>query len=264
MARSARGKAAGRTRRTGSGGSQKASGRSVERPNKKAQPKRESAVARSAGRKGAKKAAAKAAAKRTLPAKSARSKPTSGTSRHTRPVARTSKTASPKTTSKQSAPVKRVTARKSTPRTGAKAPAASPGRDAAGRTKLPRLDRVRRMLDETVPTPPSSLDMDRHGSAARTGRAEMADNRDEHRGMAASIAGGDVDVNVEDAYFTGDEAPGGDNPAPDEEVVDDIGKALGVQYDDQEELKSTDKIVERDKHRWEMDPASSEDYKERK
>jgi len=55
-----------------------------------------------------------------------------------------------------------------------------------------------------------------------------------------------------------------DNPAPDEEVVDDIGKALGVQYDDQEELKSSDKIIERDKHRWEMDPASSEDYKDRK
>ena len=47
-------------------------------------------------------------------------------------------------------------------------------------------------------------------------------------------------------------------------MVDDIGKALGVQYNDQEELKAADKIVERDKHRWEMDPASSEDYKDRK
>jgi len=115
-----------------------------------------------------------------------------------------------------------------------------------------------------VPTPPSSLNLDRHGSAARTGRAEIAEIRQNLAGMPQDITGGDVDVDLEDAYFTGDEAPGGDNPSPDLEVVDDIGKALGVQYDDNEELKAADKIVERDKHRWEMDPASSEDYKDRK
>lgn len=130
--------------------------------------------------------------------------------------------------------------------------------------KVPRLERARRTLDEeTLVTPPSSLDMDRRGSAARSGRAEMAQNAREHRGMSPDITGGDVDVDVEDAYFTGDEAPGGENPSPDLEVVDDIGKALGVTYDDAEELKSGDKLEERDKHRWEMDPASSEDYKDR-
>jgi hypothetical protein len=46
--------------------------------------------------------------------------------------------------------------------------------------------------------------------------------------------------------------------------VDDIGKALGVQYEDNEELKPADKVAERDKHRWELDPASSDDYKDRK
>jgi Family of unknown function (DUF6335) len=131
--------------------------------------------------------------------------------------------------------------------------------------KAPRLDRARRTLDEgTLRTPPSSLDMVRHGTAARSGRAEIAERRIEQGGMSASITGGDVDVNVEDAYFTGDEAPGGDNPSPDLEVVDDIGKALGVQYEDSEELRGSDKVTERDKHRWEWDPASSEDYKDRK
>jgi hypothetical protein len=105
--------------------------------------------------------------------------------------------------------------------------------------------------------------MDRHGSAARTGRAELEETRQNLAGMSSDIAGGDVDVDVEDAYFTGDEAPGGDNTSPDIDVVDDIGKALGVQYDDNEELKGSDKLVERDRHRWEMDPASSEDYKDR-
>jgi hypothetical protein len=46
-------------------------------------------------------------------------------------------------------------------------------------------------------------------------------------------------------------------------VVDDIGKAVGVVYDDNEELKGEAKITKRDKHRWELDPASSEDYDDR-
>ena len=48
--------------------------------------------------------------------------------------------------------------------------------------------------------------------------------------------------------------PGGDNPTPDQDVVDDIGRALGVEYDDDEELQGGDEIVERDRKRWELDP----------
>jgi hypothetical protein len=106
--------------------------------------------------------------------------------------------------------------------------------------------------------------MDRHGSAARTGRAELTEALTEHPGMTPAITGGDVDANWEQAYFAGDEAPGGDKPTPDQEVVEDIGRSLGVEYADNEELKSSDKVTERDKHRWELDPASAEDYKERK
>jgi hypothetical protein len=134
---------------------------------------------------------------------------------------------------------------------------------AAVPVKTPRLDRERRTLnDDVVPTPPSSLNMDRHGSAARTGRAEQEHSRKQH-GQMASVTSGDPDVNVDNAYFSGDEAPGGDNPTPDQDIVDDIGKALGVEYNDNEELRSGDKVSDRDRHRWELDPASSEDYKER-
>jgi len=149
---------------------------------------------------------------------------------------------------------KRATPKKAARRTAKKAPT---------RARAARLDRARRTLEETVPTPPSSLNLNRRGSAARTGRAELKESLQEHAGMT-TVAGGDLDVDVEDAYFTGDEAPGGDNPTPDQEVVDDIGKALGVQYEDNEELRASDKVTERDKHRWELDPASAEDYKERK
>jgi hypothetical protein len=130
--------------------------------------------------------------------------------------------------------------------------------------KAPRLYRDRRTLEDLVPGPPSSLDMDRHGSAARTGRAELEEARQDHATMTPAITGGDVDADLEAAYFSGDEAPGGDNPTPDQDVVDEIGRALGVEYQDNEELKAGDKVVERDKHRWELDPASSEDYPGRK
>jgi hypothetical protein len=105
--------------------------------------------------------------------------------------------------------------------------------------------------------------MNRRGSAVRTGRAEMAEERADHANMTPSITGGDVDADVENAYFSGDEAPGGDNPTPDQDIVDDIGRALGVEYQDNEELRASDKVADRDKHRWELDPASSEDYRER-
>lgn len=176
-------------------------------------------------------------------------------------------------TSTRNARKKAAPARKSAKRQATSSRKAAPPRKAAGSAKapaktakVPRLDRARRILDEpgTLRTPPSSLDMNDHGSSARSGRAGMAQSQRDHHGMSPDITAGDADVDVEDAYFTGDEAPGGDNPSPDLEVVDDIGKALGVVYDDSEELKGSDKVVERDKHRWELDPASAEDYKERK
>ena len=137
----------------------------------------------------------------------------------------------------------------------------------AGTSRSPRLDRERKKLreiDETVPSPPSSLDLDSQGpSAARSGRKHLQDAKEDHTETSPVLTGGDVDADWEDAYSVGDEAPGGDNPTPDQDRVDDIGKALGVTYDDNEELKAADKIADRDKHRWELDPASSEDYPDR-
>ncbi len=182
-----------------------------------------------------------------------------------RPAGRTK--AKAKASAKKKVPVKKA-AKKAQPKAKGKAKVkARPKVKAQAPVqpiKVPRLDRARKVLDQREPhdTPPSSLDMDQHGSAARSGRAAQEHSEREHRGMSSDIQGGDVDVDVEDAYFTGDEAPGGDNPSPDMEVVDEIGKALGVEYDDDEPLKASDKVTERDKHRWELDPASAEDFKD--
>jgi hypothetical protein len=138
----------------------------------------------------------------------------------------------------------------------------------AGSTRqAPGLDRARKQLrevEETVQGPPSSLDPDRRvSSAATSGRRKLQHSVAEHTETSPVLTGGDVDADWEDAYAVGDEAPGGDNPTPDQDRVDDIGKALGVEYEDNEELKASDKIAERDRHRWELDPASSDDYKDR-
>ena len=137
----------------------------------------------------------------------------------------------------------------------------------AGGTRLaPGLERARRQLrevEEHLQGPPSSLDLDRTASAARSGRRELQQKEREHTETSPVMTAGDVDADWEDAYSVGDEAPGGDNPTPDQDRVDDIGKALGVEYEDNEELKASDKITERDRHRWELDPASAEDYPDR-
>src|ERR1051325_1187998 len=131
--------------------------------------------------------------------------------------------------------------------------------------KAPALNRARRTIqgDDIVPTPPSSLDLDRTASAARSGRRQMSERLHEHNETSPALTAGDVDADWESAATVGDNAPGGDNPPPDQDIVEDIGKAVGVVYEDNEELKGEEKIIKRDKHRWELDPASSEDFKDR-
>jgi hypothetical protein len=109
---------------------------------------------------------------------------------------------------------------------------------------------------------PSSLDMDRSPSAAKSGRAELQDKLAKSTSGGAAITAGDVDADWESAEAVGDEAPGGDNPTPDQDVVDDIGRALGVEYEDDEELQGGAEIADRDRHRWELDPSSKDDFDE--
>jgi hypothetical protein len=78
-----------------------------------------------------------------------------------------------------------------------------------------------------------------------------------------SITGGDVDAQWEGAQFSGDESAVSSMTTPEQNMVDDIGTAMGVTYSDNEELKFGDKERSRDKKRWELDPASSDDYQDR-
>lgn len=84
----------------------------------------------------------------------------------------------------------------------------------------------------------------------------------EHHSTSPMLSGGDVDAAWEDADV-GEESVGGENPTPDQDVVDELGKAVGISYEDGEPLHTTEKLESRDEHRWELDPASSEGFGER-
>jgi hypothetical protein len=156
-------------------------------------------------------------------------------------------------------------AKKAAPKRASAKKAASPARSSASAkassSKKPNLDRPRKTVAD-IHGIPSSLDTNRSASAAKSGRAEMKDRMAKNTSASPALTSGDVDADWESAEAVGDEAPGGDNPTPDQDVVDDIGRALGVEYDDDEELQGGAEISDRDRHRWELDPSSKDDFEE--
>ena len=69
-------------------------------------------------------------------------------------------------------------------------------------------------------------------------------------------AGGDLDANWEDVNDSGSETVAGDNPTPDQSIVEENASAVGVSYEDNEELEFLDKIEKRDRDRYELDENS--------
>lgn len=56
------------------------------------------------------------------------------------------------------------------------------------------------------------------------------------------------------AHLVGEEAPGGTVATPDQDVVDEIGDALGVPRGPDEEVRTSSEILdERDRHRWDQE-----------
>jgi len=239
--------------------------------------RKKAGVKKKAARAGATRKAAKKAAKSAPRKKAGASARKAAPKGSARKAAKATKKAAVKKAPARKAVAKKTAVKKAAPKkaTAAKSPARKAAAKAVARTsappkpqltrKAPALDRARRTIqdDDIVPSPPSSLDLDRHATSARSGRREMAQKFSQHNESSPALTAGDVDADWEGAYASGDEAPGGDNPTPDQDIVDDIGKAVGNVYQDNEELKGADKITKRDKHRWELDPASAEDYDDR-
>ncbi len=115
-------------------------------------------------------------------------------------------------------------------------------------------DRTRDGIDDRIEPPIPDVS---------AGSAQLAERLRENTATDPSLSAGDIDARWDMAESQGDEAVAGDMPTPGQSNTQEMGKALGVTYADDEELKAGEKERERDKHRWELDPASSDDYQDR-
>lgn len=83
---------------------------------------------------------------------------------------------------------------------------------------------------------------------------EALEMRIAHLDSSPVLSGGDVDADWERAASVGEEGVGGSVATPDQDVVDEIGRALGVEQPLDAPLRPTQEILdERDRRHWELE-----------
>jgi hypothetical protein len=95
---------------------------------------------------------------------------------------------------------------------------------------------------------------------ADAGGRRMQREQDEYNAVSPVLTGGDLDADWQEAEDSGDETPGGHVATPDQDNVDEIGRAVGLEFQDNQELHTHAEVLEkRDRHRWELDRRSADD-----
>lgn len=80
---------------------------------------------------------------------------------------------------------------------------------------------------------------------------------------ASILTGGDVDADWMRAESSGEEAVGGSVATPDQDVVDELGRALGVEQEADAEIQTSEQILrERDRQRWRLEREAGRDETE--
>jgi len=90
-----------------------------------------------------------------------------------------------------------------------------------------------------------------------SGSDKLLDRLRQHHSQSPQGSGGDVDAAWDSSVVSGEESVGGTVPTPDQDVVDELGQAVGITYADDEPLSTADKLDARDRDRWELNPASA-------
>lgn len=91
------------------------------------------------------------------------------------------------------------------------------------------------------------------------GRKVLEEELDEYHSQSPELSGGDLDADWRRANQVGEETVGGSVPTPDQDIVDELGEAVGLTYEDDEPLQGEEKIRERDRNRWELNPESADE-----
>jgi hypothetical protein len=120
-----------------------------------------------------------------------------------------------------------------------------------------------RVESRTDPVDPEvEREFDEAQKLGGSGARHLVRKLQNHHSRTPELSAGDVDAEWDQADV-GEESVGGGNPTPDQDIVEDVANAVGIKYEDNEPLRSAEKLEDRDRHRWEVDPASSEDYRDR-
>lgn len=96
------------------------------------------------------------------------------------------------------------------------------------------------------------------------GRRMVREELRDYTSASPDLSAGDVDAAWEQADAVGEEGVGGTVATPDQDIVDELGAAVGLEMDDRAFLRTTEILEDRDDRRWELDPKSSEDYQDRR
>jgi hypothetical protein len=107
-----------------------------------------------------------------------------------------------------------------------------------------------------VPDPEIEQFMEEEIARAPKDPDSLAERLRQNTAASPRDAGGDLDASWEDVNDSGTEAVSGDNPTPDQSDVEENAHAVGVNFEDNEELEFIDKIDRRDRDRFELDPRS--------
>jgi hypothetical protein len=126
-------------------------------------------------------------------------------------------------------------------------PKIAPTKKATKKGKLPNYDLMDRDKEE----------LERENLAENGARATKRE-LEEFNASGPELTGGDLDANWQDAASVGDEAVGGHAPTPDQNIVDDLGRATGFDEDEGELHSLEEKVVKRDQKRWELDRRSAD------
>lgn len=91
--------------------------------------------------------------------------------------------------------------------------------------------------------------------ALRTGVLPPTSRKEAEIPNEDEILAGDPDDDTLANEYSGENTPGGSSPTPDQNDVDEIGRAYGLQDEDSGELHSGEEVLERrDRHRQELNP----------
>ena len=86
--------------------------------------------------------------------------------------------------------------------------------------------------------PEVSAEFDDAKRRAGSGTSLLEQKLREHHSRTPELTANDIDADWEDSD-AGDETVGGDNMTPDQSVVEDIGRAVGLTHDDREPLRTS-------------------------